>query len=254
MTTAATTSTPPSGSRADRYYLRTRQHWHVVALPMLYTALFVALAALIWITLSHTFAGRFLFALVVMVLLAPWYVAAAKPFVSWFGTRYTIDGRREQVIVEIGIVRKVRNPAHLTEAVNTKARQPIVCKMFGCGTIKVTQDITLVHLPRVIKVQNDLIDLVRDIKMPGVRASELARRLDLQATVTAVRSAPAELSPTQATLERAHALAEAGRRGEAIALLGGVLDEWDRTLGADHPDTVRARQLLAQLIGGTSAS
>jgi hypothetical protein len=171
------------GPHADRYVLRTRQHWHVIALPVLYTAVFVGLAGFVWFTLSHSFIGRFLFAAVTMTLCAPWYLAAVKPFVAWFGTRYTIDGPREQVIVDIGILRKTRNPAHLTEAVNTKAQQPILCKLFGCGTIKVTQDITLVHLPRAIKVQNDLIDLVRDIKMPGVRASEIARRLDREASL-----------------------------------------------------------------------
>jgi hypothetical protein len=252
MTTAAATSTSPL-PQSDKYFLRTRQHWHVVALPVLYTAVFVALAGFIWVKQSHSFAGRFVFAFVVMVLLAPWYAAAAKPFLSWFGTRYTIDGKREQVIVEVGIIRRDRNPAHLTEAVNTKAHQPLLCKMFGCGTIKVTQDITLVHLPNVIKVQNDLIDLVRDIKMPGVRASELARRLDLQASASAGLPATPEPSPIQVKLDRARALGEAGHRGEAIAMLGGVLDECDRTLGPDHPDTVHSRQLLTQLIGGHSA-
>lgn len=250
MTSVAPTSTSSVGPRSDKYLLRTRQHWHVVAVPVLHTALFVAFAGFIWVRMSHSFAGRFVFALVVMVLLAPWYATAAKPFVAWFGTRYTIDGRREQVIVENGIIRKVRNPAHLTEAVNTKVHQPIICKIFGCGTIKVTQDITLVHLPSVIKVQNDLIDLVRDIKMPGVRASELARR---QASATAGLPAASQPSPIQAKLERAHVLGEAGHRAEAIALLGEVLEECDRTLGADHPDTVRARQLLGQFIAGPSA-
>jgi hypothetical protein len=273
MTTTATTAAagqPESGDEVLEF--RTRQHLHVVAMPIVYTALFAALELGIWIKLSDTFWGRFLFALVFFVLAGAWWLRAVKPFTKWFGTRYEVTSKA--VIERTGLINREVQHVLITEVGVSKHRQSLIDRIFGSGTIDVlvgehadhSKTIMLRHIPKVLKREKALLDLIGEVRIPGVGAAETAKKAEeterkvkkILATPTPA-PAPAPAAPAvqvneeevelQQRHERARQIGESGDFDAAVEILRGVVFDSVRLFGADNVETLGARHSLAFFIG-----
>jgi hypothetical protein len=84
-----------------------RQQSRTIWLPVVFTAIFVALTAWIWITMSGNLWGRALFWAVILVVIGPWFSSGVRPFFRWYGTTYAFTNRR--VMIRQGVF----NPRHV---------------------------------------------------------------------------------------------------------------------------------------------
>jgi hypothetical protein len=84
-----------------------RQQSRTIWLPVVFTAVFVALISWIWITMNGNFLGRVLFWAVILVVIGPWFTSGVRPFLRWYGTTYAFTNRR--VMIRQGVF----NPRHV---------------------------------------------------------------------------------------------------------------------------------------------
>jgi hypothetical protein len=84
-----------------------RQQSRTIWLPVVFTAILVALIAWIWITMSGNFWGRALFWAVILIVIGPWFSSGVRPFFRWYGTTYAFTNRR--VMIRQGVF----NPRHV---------------------------------------------------------------------------------------------------------------------------------------------
>jgi uncharacterized membrane protein YdbT with pleckstrin-like domain len=145
-----------TGGEEIEYELR--QHWKVLAWPILATVIVVPLAVYLYARVDNS-AVQWIVLLVALALLIWWVVT---PLIQWFTTEYVITNRR--VITRSGTIRRRGRDMPLSKVNDVQFEVSLLERMVGCGTISIESagergGLVMRNVPDVENIQRDIARL-----------------------------------------------------------------------------------------------
>ena len=147
-------------NEGERIVLSTRTHVKVLILPAVVLIVVAALAGYLSSLPSGDQAGTWRWVIwVVVALILAWFVV--KPFLDWLLTTYTFTNRR--LITRTGILTRRGHDIPMNRISDISYEKSLVDRMFGCGTLIVSDAseqglVPLKDIPQVEKAQLRISD------------------------------------------------------------------------------------------------
>jgi len=135
-----------------------RQHWRVVAIPMLISVLLLLAPILMLVTIFEYTWGKVVLALFVIAGLVVWGRYAAPPLARWYAKSYGITTRR--VVFREGLTNSSEKQVDLVRVARTTVHRTLMDKLMGSGTIDLGEGNVLEGIPRVARINRLLNQLV----------------------------------------------------------------------------------------------
>lgn len=135
-----------------------RQHWKVLAMPILATVIVLPLAVYLYARVDNSILQWIVFLVAVALLI--WWVVI--PLIEWFTTEYVITNRR--VITRSGTIRRRGRDMPLSKVNDVQFEVSLIERMLGCGTISIESagergGLVMRNVPDVENIQRDIARL-----------------------------------------------------------------------------------------------
>lgn len=135
-----------------------RQHWRVVAIPIVISALLLLAPMVLLVTIFEYTWGKVVLVLFLIAGLVVWARYAAPPLAWWYAKSYGITTRR--VIFREGLTNSSERQVDLVRVARTTVHRTLMDKLMGSGTIDLGEGNVLEGIPRVARINRLLNQLV----------------------------------------------------------------------------------------------